>query len=80
MLTFWLQSNKVPKVVVRALPSRNFVIRFRFDCMNEIWEFYCFLNEEDGHVVADNIPVSFLRVELDRESTDVSDCILFERK
>ena len=48
--------------------------------MNEIWEFYCFLNEEDGHIVADNIPVSFLRVELDRESTDVSDCILFERK
>ena len=77
MLTFRLQSNKVPKVVVRALPSWNFVIRLRLDCMNEIWEFYCFLDKENGHVVADNIPISFLRVELDRKSTDVSNCILF---
>ncbi len=40
-------------------------------CVNEIGELVGIPNEEHGGVVADQIPVAFIRIELDREAAHV---------
>jgi hypothetical protein len=40
--------------------------------MNKIGKFDCVLNEEHRDIVADQIPVSLLRVKLDRKATHVT--------
>ena len=39
--------------------------------MNEVGELVGIPNEEHGRVVADQIPVAFIRIELDREAAHV---------
>jgi hypothetical protein len=41
----------------------------------EIWELDGILNEKHRDVVSNNVPVAFLGVELDSESTNIADCI-----
>ncbi len=47
-------------------------IGFHFHRMDEIWKLDGVLNEEDRDVVADQVPVTLLGVELDREPTYVA--------
>jgi hypothetical protein len=70
-----VQVHKVPEVVVGCLGLRNLVVWLRLDSVNEIWELDSILNEEHRDVIANNVPVAFIGVELDSESTDIADCI-----
>jgi hypothetical protein len=70
-----MQILKVPKVIMSRLRLRHFVVRLWLSGMNNIWELYSILNEKDGNVVSDKIPVSFLSVELCCESTHITDGI-----
>src|SRR5580658_370871 len=64
---FWREGNKIPEGVVRCCGLRETSVRLHFHGMDEIWEFDGILNEEDGNVISDQIPVSFLRVKLHRK-------------
>ncbi len=43
--------------------------------MNNIGKFESILDEEDGNVVSDDIPISFLRVKFNGETSHISDGI-----
>ena len=43
--------------------------------VNEIWELYGVLDEEDGNVIAHDVPVALFGIEFDGEATDVSNSI-----
>ena len=47
-------------------------VGLHFDGVNEVGKFYRVLNEEHRDVVADKVPVAFLRVELDGKSPHVA--------
>lgn len=47
-------------------------VRLRLHGMNHIRKFERVLNEEDRNVVANDVPVTLLGVELDRESPNVA--------
>ena len=51
---------------------RDFVVGLGLHGVDEVGEFDRVLDEEDRHVVADEIEVAFLRVELDGEAADVA--------
>ena len=76
--TLWLQANHVPKIVVRRLALRHFIMGFRLDGMDNIRKFDRFLYEEDRDIVADQVPVSFLSVKFRRKTTDVSNGVLLQ--
>ncbi len=51
-------------------------MRLRLHGVHKIGELDGVLNEEDGNVISNNIPVSFVRVELDGEPTDIANSVL----
>jgi len=51
----------------------NLVVRLGFGGMDEVRELDGVLNEEDGDIVSDEIPISKLGIEFDGEASDVSD-------
>lgn len=53
------------------LPLRHFIVGLRLDGMDEIREFDGVLNEKDGRVVAHQVIVAFLGIELGGEAADV---------
>src|SRR5690606_32673407 len=55
--------NKIVKSVVGGSCLWNFVIGFGFYRMDEVWKLHSILNEKYGHVIAYQIPSSFLSVE-----------------
>ena len=57
---------------MRRRGLRHAVVRLRLDRMDEIWEFHRVLDEEHRDVVADQIPVAFVGVELHREAAHVA--------
>lgn len=75
MCSLWMQELEIPKVVVSRLSLRNLVVGFWLRSVNHIWELYGILNKEDWNVVSNEIPVTFLGVELDGESTNISNGI-----
>jgi len=66
---------KVPKVVVCRLGLGHLVVGLGLAGMNDIGELDGVLDEEDGDIVADNVPVALLRVELDSEAADIAYCV-----
>jgi hypothetical protein len=78
--TFRLQTNKVPEIVVRTLTLRDLVMRLGLDGMNKVRELDRFLYEENGEIIPDNIPVSFLGVKLGGEATHVSNGVLYKHE
>ena len=50
----------------------DLVVRLGLSSMNNIGEFHGVLNEKDGNVVSDNIPVTLLGVELHSKSTNIA--------
>ena len=66
------QRDEVPEIVVRRLRLREAAIRLRLGGVDQIGKLDRILDEEDRDVVADQIPVAFLGVELDREAAHVA--------
>ncbi len=54
------QRNKVPEGIVRRATGRDFIVRLGFHCVDEVGKLDRVLNEEDRHVVADQIEVAFV--------------------
>lgn len=50
-------------------------MRLRFSSVDQVRELDGILYEEDGDVVAHDIPISLGSVELDGEATDIADCV-----
>jgi hypothetical protein len=75
MCGLWVEELEIPEIVVCSLRLRDFIMRLRLASMDNIWELHCILDEEDGYVIADNIPVAFLSVELDCESSNITNSI-----
>ena len=57
------------------LSLRQFDIGLRFAGVNDVGKLDAVLDEEDGHVVSDQVEGSFVGVELDRETAGVADCV-----
>lgn len=77
--TFRLQANEVPKIIVCRLALRDLIMRFGFDGMNKVRKLDRFLNEEDGNIIPDQIPISLLRVKFGGKAANVSDSILRQK-
>lgn len=74
--TFRLKPNEVPEIVVSALSLWHLVLGLWLYGMDDIRELDGILDEENGHVVADEIPISFLCVELHGKSTNITNSVL----
>jgi len=61
---------------VCALTLRHLIVRLGLDGVNDVREFDRVLDEEHRDVVADDVPVPLLGVELDRKAADVTDGVL----
>lgn len=61
---------------MRALTLRDLVMWLRLNCVHEVRKLDGFLDEENWYVVADDVPISLLRVELDCESSYVAYSVL----
>lgn len=75
MCSFVVYLYEVLEVVVCSLCLRDFIMRFWFFGVDQIGEFQCILDEEDGNVVVDEILVVFICVEFDGKVVDIMDCI-----
>ncbi|KAF5037614.1 hypothetical protein DSECCO2_562730 [anaerobic digester metagenome] len=67
--------DKVPEGVVCGGGLRHLVVLLRLDGVDEVGELDRVHDEEDRHVVADDVVVPFFRVELRREPPDIPDRI-----
>ena len=68
MSCFLPQRDEIPKHVgILQMCGRISLL-----CMNKGWKEYRIPDEEDGRIVTDQIPVSFIRIEFDSESTRIS--------
>ena len=66
------EGDEVPEVVVRGLSLREAAVGLLLRSMDEVGEFDRVLDEEHGNVVADEIPVPRLGIELHGEAPDVT--------
>ena len=79
MHTLWSQADEVPEVVVCCLSSRAVVMGFRLQGVYNVGELDSILDEEDRDVVAHDVPVALLGVELRCEAPNVADSVLNRR-
>ena len=61
------QRDEVPERIMRRGRLGNLIVRLGLHGMDEVRKLDRILNEEDGDVVADEIPDALVRVEFDRE-------------
>ncbi|MGY4515198.1 hypothetical protein ACVWWW_000766 [Lysobacter sp. HA18] len=73
---FGHQRHEIPERVVRARRLRHLVMRLGFDGVHEVRELHRVLDEEHRDVVANEIPVALLGVELHREAAYVARGVL----
>ena len=66
------QRDEVPEGVVRAGGLRHAVVRLGLDGVDQVGKLDRVLDEEHRNVVADDVPVAFVGVELDREAAHVA--------
>ena len=75
-MSMWVDSGveggEVPKCVVRRLGLGDLTVGLGFCGMDQVGKLDPVLNEEDGDVVADEIPVALLGVEADGKAADVA--------
>ena len=67
-----IRRDEVPEVVVRRLRLREAAVGLLLDGVDEVGELDRVLDEEHRDVVADEVPVALLRVELHGEAADVA--------
>lgn len=75
-LTFGLETNEVPEIVVGALPSGYLVLGLRFHRMDDVREFDGVLDKEHRNIVPNDVPVALLSVKLDSETADITNGVL----
>src|SRR5689334_4990898 len=75
MRSFGMIELKVPKVVMRRLGLGHLVVRLGLAGVDDIGKFDGVLDEEHGNVIADEIPIALLRVELHGKPTDIAYCV-----
>ena len=66
------QAHEIPEIVVRRRRLREGAVGLWLHRMDEVGEFHRILDEEDGDIVADEIPIALFGVELDREAAHVA--------
>ncbi len=69
------EGGEVPEGVVGSLSLGNLTVRLRLGRVDQVGELDAILDEEDRHVIADQVPVALTGVETDGEAPDVSGCI-----
>src|ERR1035437_4459656 len=69
---FRRERDEIPECVMRGCRLRKAAVGFHFYGMDEVGEFDGILDEENRDVVADQVPVAFLRVKLDGKSAYVT--------
>src|ERR1700674_2459579 len=72
MNALWRERNEIPKIVMGGLCLRESAVRFRFGGMDEVGKLNCVLNKKDGHIIAHDVPVAFLRVQLYCEAAHIA--------
>src|SRR5665811_1811631 len=72
MHRFRRERNVIPECVVRGCRLRKAAVGFHFHGMDEVGEFDGILDEENRDVVANQVPIAFLSVELDGKSSYVT--------
>ena len=66
------QRDEIPEGIVRGRRLRHAMMRFRFHGMDQVGKLHCVLDKEDRDVVAYQVPVAFVGIELDCESANVA--------
>ena len=69
---FGRQGDEVPEIVMRGLRLGKVAVRLRLGGMDQVGKLDRVLDEEDRDVVADDVPVAFLGIELDRKAAHVA--------
>ena len=69
---FRRQGDEVPEIVVRRLRLRKGAVGLRLHRVDDVGKLDRVLDEEDRDVVADEVPVAFLGVELDGKAAHVA--------
>ena len=72
VLGFGVQRDEVPERVVRGLRLRDLAVRVRLAGVDDVGELDAVLDEEDRHVVADQVPGALVGVELRGEAAGVA--------
>lgn len=62
---------EVPKVVVSSLGLRDLVVGVWLARVDEIWELDGILDEKDGNVVSNDVPITCLHVSVQGWAADV---------
>jgi hypothetical protein len=57
-----LLAEEVPGRVVSSGGLWNLIVWVRFDRVNQVWELYGVLDEEDGDIVADQVKVALVGI------------------
>jgi hypothetical protein len=71
-----LKPNKIPEIIVRALTLRNFILGLGLHSMNNVGKFNGILNEEHRDIVSDEVPDTFVGVELDCKPSSIANSVL----
>ena len=66
------ERDEIPERVVRGSGLRHRVVRLGLHRVHQIRELHRILDEEHRDVVADEIPVAFVRIELDGEAAHIA--------
>ena len=69
---FGRQADEVPEIVMRRLRLREGPVRLLLHRMDDVGKLDGVLDEENRDVVADEVPVAFLSVELDGKAAHVA--------
>jgi len=68
---FRRQRNEVPEVVVCRLRLGEIAVRLLFGGMDKVGKLDGILDEEDRDIVADEIPIALLGIDLDRKAANI---------
>src|SRR5688572_12128876 len=68
----WHERDEVPECVVSGAGLWHRKMRLGLCRVHEVGELHCVLDKEDRDVVADQIPVAFVGIELDGEAADIA--------
>ena len=74
--TFGLKPNKIPEIIMSTLTLRNLILRLGLHSMNNVGEFNGILNEENGDIVSDEVPDTFVGIELDCKPSNIANSVL----
>src|SRR6516164_6018256 len=72
MYAFGRECYEVPEIGVGCLCLRKTPVRRLFGCVDQIRKFNSVLDEENGNIIANNVPVAPLGIKLNGESSNIT--------